>query len=623
MNKLVGPELGGLAAAEPAKFDFNAFVPSGPAETVTVPDAHLLFSGDYARSGRDLVISDQTHRYVLHDYFANEKRPTLVSAEGAPLDPRFIDAITGHTKYAQAGTSAPSGDKVVGHVVAMTGSASIIRNGVAIVVNTGDAIYRNDILQTGSNSTLGMVLDDGSAFNLAATTRFAVNELDYDPAGTSNLAALSLIQGGVSFIAGQIAPTGDMKITTPVATIGIRGTVGLLELSSTDGHVNISVADQQDGVVHVVDVFNNAGDRIGAVSSNGPALSVTPGANFQVTTEEVSKTPTQVAQEFNSVQQLLATYDTGKLQFPNLPQHSENTAPDSNTNTASTKTAAVGSPPVLPSAPPSTTVFTDASGSKSQTATTDVAEVQTVSLQTTEASATTTTSQTTASSITSEPLIVTVTIDPIDGNNQIGSADAAIGVALTGSVSGLAAGSTFGVTVTDNGVIKSYVATVNGTGTGWSATIPTADAMVLANGAATVSAQVTGADGNQAYASQAVTVAETGPTVTIAPVDGNGVINAVEAAAGVTLKGSVGGLAAGTTFNVTVTDNGVTKTYIATVDGAATGWSATIPSVDATALANGTATVSALVADADGNPGFREPECNGGRDAPGGDDQSG
>ena len=54
--------------------------------------------------------------------------------------------------------------------------------------------------------------------------------------------------------------------------------------------------------------------------------------------------------------------------------------------------------------------------------------------------------------------------------------------------------------------------------------IPTADAMVLANGAATNTEQVTGADGNQAYASQAVTVAETGPTVTIAPVDGNGVI---------------------------------------------------------------------------------------------------
>jgi hypothetical protein len=38
-------------------------LPKG-ADTVTVPDAHLLFSGDYARSGADLIISYQLHRVV-------------------------------------------------------------------------------------------------------------------------------------------------------------------------------------------------------------------------------------------------------------------------------------------------------------------------------------------------------------------------------------------------------------------------------------------------------------------------------------------------------------------------------------------------------------------------------
>ena len=74
-----------------------------------------------------------------------------------------------------------------------------------------------------------------------------------------------------------------------------------------------------------------------------------------------------------------------------------------------------------------------------------------------------------------------------------------------------------------------------------------------------------------------MTVAETGPTLTIAPVDGNSVINAAEAAAGVPLSGAVSGIAGGSTFNVTVTDNGVTKTYVATVNAAGTTWSATIP----------------------------------------------
>ena len=78
-------------------------------------------------------------------------------------------------------------------------------------------------------------------------------------------------------------------------------------------------------------------------------------------------------------------------------------------------------------------------------------------------------------------------------------------------------------------------------------------------------------------------MAETGPTLTIAAVDGNNVINFAEAhaAGGVPLTGTVSGIAAGSPFNVTVTDNGVTKTYVATVNSAGTGWSATIPSTDA------------------------------------------
>ena len=63
-----------------------------------------------------------------------------------------------------------------------------------------------------------------------------------------------------------------------------------------------------------------------------------------------------------------------------------------------------------------------------------------------------------------------------------------------------------------------------------------------------------------------MTVAETGPTVTIALVDGNNVINRMRGGSGVvTVTGTVTGIAANSSFQVTVTDNGVTKSYTATV----------------------------------------------------------
>src|SRR5262249_57726199 len=104
-------------------------------------------------------------------------------------------------------------------------------------------------------------------------------------------------------------------------------------------------------------------------------------------------------------------------------------------------------------------------------------------------------------------------------------AEAAAGVPRSGAVSGLAAGATFNVPVTDAGVPNPYTATVNAAGTNWTATIPTADASTLANGTATVSVTVTDIDGNVSIpAIRLVTVVETLPTVTIDPVDRKSVV---------------------------------------------------------------------------------------------------
>ena len=131
--------------------------------------------------------------------------------------PRSL-TLTGYVQYAQAGGANAAG-KVVGHVAKMTGSASIVRNGVTIVLNNGDAVYQTDLVQTGSNSTLGLVLVDGATFNLTANARLMLNDLTYDPTSTLNTSLFTLVQGAASFVAGQVARTGDMKVGTPVAAM--------------------------------------------------------------------------------------------------------------------------------------------------------------------------------------------------------------------------------------------------------------------------------------------------------------------------------------------------------------------------------------------------------------------
>jgi len=277
---------------------------------------------------------------VVPNYFHGNKHPTLLSPEGAALDHGVIEALTGHVQYAQAaGTAAAAAAKVVGHVVKMTGSASVVRNGVTVALNNGDNVLQNDVVQTGSGSSLGLVMIDGTTFNLSAGARLMLNDLTYDANSTANASLFTLVQGAASFVAGQVAKTGDMKVGTPVATMGIRGTAAILDISAVDGTVTISTVDQGDGLVHSIQVFNIRGILIGTVTSNGPTLTLTPIANFEVIARESNKTVAQVAAEFNAFQVLLQTYDAGKVLFSDLPQHTDaNPNPNTPTRFASSST---------------------------------------------------------------------------------------------------------------------------------------------------------------------------------------------------------------------------------------------------------------------------------------------
>ena len=60
-----------------------------------------------------------------------------------------------------------------------------------------------------------------------------LNEMVYDPNGSNNSSLLSLVAGTITFVAGETAKHGDMKVDTPVATMGIRGTAVLVEIDFT------------------------------------------------------------------------------------------------------------------------------------------------------------------------------------------------------------------------------------------------------------------------------------------------------------------------------------------------------------------------------------------------------
>ena len=70
---------------------------------------------------------------------------------------------------------------------------------------------------------------------------------------------LSLTKGTFTFVAGKIAKSGDMKVDTPVATMGIRGTTPRVEISD-DGTVKFStlIEEGKDKVTAKADQVSGA-----------------------------------------------------------------------------------------------------------------------------------------------------------------------------------------------------------------------------------------------------------------------------------------------------------------------------------------------------------------------------
>jgi hypothetical protein len=139
--------------------------------------------------------------------------------------------------------------KPIGKVVVAKGSVTIEHVNAVVVqaalgnqaatTKVGDPVYLGDIVQTGTDGKVGIAFTDGTAFDLSSNARMVLNEFVYDPNSTSNSTLLSLTKGTFTFVAGNIAKTGDMKIDTPVATMGIRGTTPHVEISD-DGTVKFS-----------------------------------------------------------------------------------------------------------------------------------------------------------------------------------------------------------------------------------------------------------------------------------------------------------------------------------------------------------------------------------------------
>src|ERR1700731_3158356 len=243
------------------------------AHSVLVPDTELLFTAQFHRAGPDLVLTGRDgQHHLIPGYFASEHHPALVAPNGAHLSPDTVDLLAGSATpghYAQAQPTTPPDS--IGKIEKVV----------------GDAVFKSDVVQTGASAACGISFPDGTVLNLVANTRMALNDYAYDANSNANGALFTLVEGTFAFVAGKVAHSGDMKIATPVATMGIRGTTGVVQeqpnppatITANAGDHTYSFAVVPDigtGVTGMWDVFLTDANGIIQRDANGnPIVLVT------------------------------------------------------------------------------------------------------------------------------------------------------------------------------------------------------------------------------------------------------------------------------------------------------------------------------------------------------------
>lgn len=92
-----------------------------------------------------------------------------------------------------------------------------------------------DLIQTGKASQMQILLLDRSTFSIGANARLRIDRFVYDPVRGRNVGG-TVLRGAFRFMSGQPNRATGSTIATPVATIGIRGTI-------VDGVVGEAAAD--------------------------------------------------------------------------------------------------------------------------------------------------------------------------------------------------------------------------------------------------------------------------------------------------------------------------------------------------------------------------------------------
>jgi len=130
---------------------------------------------------------------------------------------------------------------------ARVGEAAVVQNEVVRVsgergtqINVGDAVLRNETVRTGAASATRLVMIDSTNLSLGANSSITLDRTVFNDEHSYKDVTIRMTTGAFRFVTGH-SDKNAYKITTGLATIGIRGTI--LDILAQRGVTTVVLQD--------------------------------------------------------------------------------------------------------------------------------------------------------------------------------------------------------------------------------------------------------------------------------------------------------------------------------------------------------------------------------------------
>lgn len=114
-------------------------------------------------------------------------------------------------------------EKHVGKIKGTRGIVSISRSGKIIPAFPETKIYLKDLILTGSDGAVGILLEDNTLISMGPISRLSMDKFDFSPAKNKYAMRLQMQQGSFVYLSGllgKLAPHA-VELNTPVGKISM------------------------------------------------------------------------------------------------------------------------------------------------------------------------------------------------------------------------------------------------------------------------------------------------------------------------------------------------------------------------------------------------------------------